>query len=81
MSLTSYITIIIKVLNELILYYVVNNQRYAGDVGPRILNFYSEEYFEIDYPLPKQDMAAIPDFAAGILFVFSVIKLYRAQLR
>jgi aminopeptidase N len=24
-----------------------------------------ESFYAIDYPLPKQDMAAIPDFAAG----------------
>lgn len=38
---------------------------YAIDIGPRILEFF-ESYYGIDYPLSKQDMAAIPDFAAGI---------------
>lgn len=37
---------------------------YARDIGPRILEFF-ESFYSIDYPLPKQDMAAIPDFAAG----------------
>lgn len=40
--------------------------RFALDVGIRTLQFY-EEYFGIPYPLPKLDMAAIPDFAAGAM--------------
>ncbi len=43
-------------------------ERYAIDIGPRILEYY-ESYFSIDYPLSKQDMAAIPDFAAGIFIL------------
>ncbi|KAI4460101.1 protease m1 zinc metalloprotease [Holotrichia oblita] len=39
---------------------------FAKDVGPKILSFY-EKYFEIDYPLPKQDMIAVPDFSAGAM--------------
>ena len=38
--------------------------RYSIDIGPRILEYY-ESYFNISYPLSKQDMAAIPDFASG----------------
>ena len=30
--------------------------RYARDVGPRILEKYTD-YFNIPFPLPKQDMA------------------------
>ncbi|XP_053387798.1 aminopeptidase N-like [Mercenaria mercenaria] len=40
--------------------------QYSLDVGVRILTFY-EKYFNIPYPLPKQDMIAIPDFAAGAM--------------
>jgi aminopeptidase N len=43
-----------------------NQTEYARDIGPRILNFY-ETFFNIKFPLPKQDMAAIPDFAAGAM--------------
>lgn len=32
---------------------------YAANIGPRILQFY-EAYFNVSFPLPKQDMIAIP---------------------
>ncbi|XP_059096600.1 puromycin-sensitive aminopeptidase-like protein [Tigriopus californicus] len=37
---------------------------YAAEIGPRILTHY-ESIFGIDFPLPKQDMAAIPDLSFG----------------
>ena len=42
---------------------------YAGNLGPRILNYYSKQFFEIGFPLPKMDKAAIPDFSAGYYFL------------
>lgn len=36
------------------------------EVGPKILKFF-EDYFQIDFPLPKVDMIALPDFAAGAM--------------
>ena len=33
-------------------------------VAQKTLPFY-KEYFNISYPLPKMDLIAIPDFAAG----------------
>jgi aminopeptidase N len=40
--------------------------RFALDVSSRLLNFYNH-YFGIPYPLPKLDLIAIPDFAAGAM--------------
>lgn len=39
---------------------------YATAIGPKILEYY-ESYFDIKYPLPKQDMIAIPDFNSGAM--------------
>lgn len=38
----------------------------ARDAGAKIISYY-ETYFGIPYPLPKVDMVAIPDFAAGAM--------------
>jgi puromycin-sensitive aminopeptidase len=40
--------------------------RFALDVSCRLLGFY-HRYFGIAYPLPKLDLIAIPDFAAGAM--------------
>jgi puromycin-sensitive aminopeptidase len=40
--------------------------RFALDVSCRLLQFY-HSYFGIAYPLPKLDLIAIPDFAAGAM--------------
>ncbi|EFX67144.1 hypothetical protein DAPPUDRAFT_203795 [Daphnia pulex] len=39
---------------------------YSLSVAPGMQEFY-ESYFKIAYPLPKQDLAAIPDFSAGAM--------------
>ena len=41
---------------------------FALDVAVKTLPFYND-YFEIPYPLPKMDLIAIPDFAAGIVYL------------
>jgi aminopeptidase N len=39
---------------------------FALETGTKALDFFTD-YFEIDYPLPKLDMIAISDFAAGAM--------------
>jgi len=39
---------------------------WASQIGPKILSYY-ENYFNTSFPLPKQDMIAIPDFSAGAM--------------
>jgi hypothetical protein len=54
----------------------VRIQRYASEIGPKIQAFF-EDYFQIPFPLPKQDMIAIPDFAAGLFFIsFNLFRLF-----
>lgn len=40
--------------------------QYASDTGPKVLQFF-EKYFNLDYPLPKVDQLAIPDFSSGAM--------------
>lgn len=40
--------------------------RFAVEIGPMILKYY-EKFFGIEYPLPKVDMVAIPDFSSGAM--------------
>ncbi|XP_077571930.1 endoplasmic reticulum aminopeptidase 1-like isoform X2 [Stigmatopora nigra] len=44
----------------------INQTEFALDAAVRLLDFY-DTYFTIPYPLPKQDLAAIPDFQAGAM--------------
>jgi aminopeptidase N len=44
----------------------LNETEYALQSGIKCLEFY-EEYFNIPFPLAKQDMIALPDFSAGAM--------------
>ncbi|XP_061399840.1 glutamyl aminopeptidase-like [Musca vetustissima] len=44
----------------------VDKVNYALNVGVGITEYYIE-YFNVSYPLPKLDMAAIPDFVSGAM--------------
>ncbi|KAJ7335751.1 hypothetical protein JRQ81_013692 [Phrynocephalus forsythii] len=44
----------------------INQANYALDAAVKLLDFY-EKYFSIPYPLPKQDLVAIPDFQSGAM--------------
>uniref|UniRef100_A0A8C8EWI6 Aminopeptidase n=1 Tax=Oncorhynchus tshawytscha TaxID=74940 RepID=A0A8C8EWI6_ONCTS len=44
----------------------INQTDFALNAAVRLLDFY-DDYFDIPYPLPKQDLAAIPDFQSGAM--------------
>uniref|UniRef100_A0A1B6CLC6 Aminopeptidase n=1 Tax=Clastoptera arizonana TaxID=38151 RepID=A0A1B6CLC6_9HEMI len=44
----------------------IEQAQYSLVIGPKILKHY-EQYFNISFPLPKIDMIALPDFAAGAM--------------
>lgn len=46
--------------------YVDILNRYAANIGPRILEYF-EGFLGVDYPLSKEDMAAVPDFGPGAM--------------
>ncbi|KAF7268819.1 hypothetical protein GWI33_018165 [Rhynchophorus ferrugineus] len=57
----------------------LNQVDFAKEVGPKALRFF-EKFFNIDYPLPKQDMVAIPDFSAGAMENWGLITYREAYL-
>ncbi|XP_010432617.1 PREDICTED: aminopeptidase M1-like [Camelina sativa] len=46
--------------------------RFALHVGAKTLDLF-KEYFAVPYPLPKMDMIAIPDFAAGAMENYGLV--------
>ena len=53
----------------------VNFTSYALQAGIRVLEFY-EDYYGIEFPLPKQDMMAFPDFAAGAMENWGLVGIF-----
>ncbi|KAF5748340.1 Aminopeptidase M1 isoform 1 [Tripterygium wilfordii] len=49
-----------------------NQGKFALSVAVRTLELY-KEYFAVPYPLPKLDMIAIPDFAAGAMENYGLV--------
>ncbi len=52
--------------------------RFALQTGVDVIKFYIK-YFNIEYPLPKLDMAAIPDFVSGAMETWGLVT-YRFDL-
>lgn len=50
----------------------VQQADFASRVGPHFLTFY-EDFFNVKYPLPKQDLLAIPDFKIGAMENWGII--------
>ncbi|CAM1298657.1 ENPEP (predicted) [Pycnogonum litorale] len=57
----------------------IGNVEYALNLGSAVLSHF-EEYFGIPYPLPKQDMIAIPDFVAGAMEHWGLITYRETNL-
>ena len=53
--------------------------RYASEIGPVVLDFY-EQYFNLPFPLPKQDMVAVPDFNAGAMENWGLVRLGKSTI-
>ncbi|XP_014016590.1 endoplasmic reticulum aminopeptidase 2 [Salmo salar] len=52
---------------------------YALKAAVKLLEFY-EKYFNISYPLPKQDLVAIPDFQSGAMENWGLITFRETSL-
>ncbi|XP_049821502.1 aminopeptidase A isoform X3 [Aethina tumida] len=44
----------------------LSKTKYAAEVGKKVIEYYVD-YFKLEYPLPKLDMVAIPDFVSGAM--------------
>lgn len=59
--------------------FALRQTRYAASIGPRILH-YLETYFNISFPLPKQDMVALPDFGFSAMENWGLITFRESAL-
>ena len=53
--------------------------QYSLDIGANITDYFTD-YFDVPYPLPKQDMIAIPDFVSGAMEHWGLITYRETNL-
>ncbi|XP_034944364.1 endoplasmic reticulum aminopeptidase 2-like isoform X3 [Chelonus insularis] len=58
---------------------MLSQAQYALDTAVKTMDYY-ESFFGIHYPLPKQDLIAIPDFAAGAMENWGLITYREASI-
>lgn len=56
-----------------------NKMHFALDTGVKITEYYID-YFKVEYPLPKLDMAAIPDFVSGAMETWGLVTFRETSL-
>lgn len=57
----------------------ISQAKYGLEIGPQILKFY-EQFFNIEFPLPKIDMVALPDFSSGAMENWGLITFRYAEI-
>lgn len=57
----------------------VEKLQFAVDTAKKIIEYYIQ-YFGIPYPLPKLDMAAIPDFVSGAMETWGLVTYRETNL-
>lgn len=62
-----------------LIYCIVPQTTYASITGPKALTYF-EKWFNVSFPLPKQDMIAIPDFSAGAMENWGLITYRETDL-
>lgn len=56
-----------------------SKMNFALDTGVKITEYYID-YFKVEYPLPKLDMAAIPDFVSGAMETWGLVTFRETSL-
>ncbi|XP_048581683.1 glutamyl aminopeptidase-like [Nematostella vectensis] len=57
----------------------INQTYFALDVAEKIITYF-EKYYKVMYPLPKQDLIAIPDFSSGAMENWGLITFRETAL-
>eukprot|EP00794_Sanderia_malayensis_P019407 gene19407-21330_t len=50
----------------------IDQADFAIQTAPKVLDYY-EDFFQVPFPLPKQDMIAIPDFSSGAMENWGIV--------